>query len=93
MKLKSKWSKLQHITWFQINDKISDYNNFANIKAIDMKHISLESSWWDKSNRAKIIEIQVQDPEIISKISKYLNNVSTVNIDITNIILPPFDSA
>ena len=62
------------------------HNNLVNIKATCMKHISIESSWWDEFNRAKIIEIQSQDSAIISKMSKSLNNDSTVNIDDINMI-------
>lgn len=57
-----------------------------------MKHILLESSWWDKSNHAKIIEIQSADPIIISKIPISLNNDSTVNIDAITMILSSFES-
>ena len=57
-----------------------------------MKHISIGSSWWDESNRAKNIGFQSLDSKIISKMSKTFNSDNTVNIDAIDTILLPFDS-
>ena len=56
-----------------------------------MKHISIESSWWDESNHANIIGFWPLDSKIISMMSKTFNNDNTVNINAIDTILLPFD--
>jgi hypothetical protein len=41
-------------------------NNFTNINATDIIHISLESSQWAESNCVKIFKIWLPDVEIVN---------------------------
>ena len=58
-----------------------------------MKHIPLDSSWWDESNGGKIIEIGSLDHAPTPIIIKCLWHRNSVNIDARDMKYIPLDSS